>query len=112
MRAHGIGVLESVPSYVNFPQDEPLYQGNHWNHPYQNEALASADFILVIDSDVPWIPTVNKPADGTPVFHVDLDPLKEQMPLWQLAAKHAVKVLDARSLRRSNAKREHVHASG
>ena len=35
----GVGVLESVPSYVNFPHNDPLYQGSHWNHPFQNRAL-------------------------------------------------------------------------
>ncbi len=59
----GVGVLELVPSYVNFPHSDPLYQGNHWNHPFQNRALAEADFILVVDSDVPWIPTVSKPSE-------------------------------------------------
>jgi acetolactate synthase-1/2/3 large subunit len=88
-RAQGLGVLESVPSYVNFPQDDPLYQGNHWNHPYQNEALASADFILVIDSDVPWIPTVSRPAADAVIFHIDVDPLKQQMPLWYIPARQA-----------------------
>src|SRR6187200_1025979 len=29
--AVGIGVLESVPSYVNFPTDHPCYQGVQWN---------------------------------------------------------------------------------
>ena len=42
--------------------DDPLYQGNHWNHPFQNPALAEADVVLVVDSDVPWIPTVSHPA--------------------------------------------------
>src|SRR5882672_8196098 len=56
-RRLGVGVLESVPSYVNYPHDDALYQGNHWNHPFQNPALTAADIILVIDSDVPWIPT-------------------------------------------------------
>ena len=58
----GVGVLESVPSAMNFPHDHPLYQGNQWNEPRQNPALAEADCILVIDSDVPWIPTVSRPA--------------------------------------------------
>ncbi|MBN9508192.1 MAG: thiamine pyrophosphate-requiring protein, partial [Alphaproteobacteria bacterium] len=88
-RRHGIGVLESVPSYVNFPQDDLLYQGNHWNHPYQNEALASADCIVVIDSDVPWIPTVSRPAADAVIFHIDVDPLKQQMPLWYIPARQA-----------------------
>ena len=83
----GIGVLESVPNAVNFPQSHPLYRGNQWNQPVQNAALAEADVILVIDSDVPWIPTVSKPADDARIFHLDVDPLKEQMPLWRIAAE-------------------------
>jgi acetolactate synthase-1/2/3 large subunit len=34
-RRLGVGVLESVPNYVNYPHDDALYQGNHWNHPLQ-----------------------------------------------------------------------------
>ncbi len=85
-RRHGIGVLESVPSRCNFPADDPLYQGNQWNHPFQNPSLADADLVLVIDSDVPWIPTVSRPADGARIHHIDLDPLKAGMPLWHIPA--------------------------
>jgi acetolactate synthase-1/2/3 large subunit len=84
--ASGAAVLESVPNYVNFPADHPLYLGNQWNRPAQNEFLAAADVILVIDSDVPWIPTVSRPADGAVIFHIDVDPLKQQMPLWYIGA--------------------------
>jgi acetolactate synthase-1/2/3 large subunit len=87
-RRLGIGVLESVPNCVNFPTDDPLYQGNQWNHPKQNEALAAADLVLVIDSDVPWIPTVSKPSPGAKIYHIDVDPLKQQMPLWYIHAQH------------------------
>ncbi len=86
-RRLGIGVLESVPSYVNYPQDDELYQGNQWNHPYQNKALAEADVIVVMDSDVPWIPTVSRPRADARIFHIDVDPLKEQMPLWYIGAE-------------------------
>ncbi|HEY6402845.1 MAG TPA: thiamine pyrophosphate-requiring protein [Blastocatellia bacterium] len=82
-----IGVLESVPSYVNYPADAGLYLGNQWNEPVQNRALDEADFVLVIDSDVPWIPTVNKPRKNAAIYHIDVDPLKEQMPLWQIPAR-------------------------
>ncbi len=82
----GIGVLESVPNAVNFPHGDPLYQGNQWNQPKQNPALAEADAILVIDSEVPWIPTVSKPSAGATIFHIDIDPLKEHMPLWHIRA--------------------------
>jgi acetolactate synthase-1/2/3 large subunit len=91
-RRLGIGVLESVPNCVNFPTDDPLYQGNQWNHPHQNEALADADLVLVIDSDVPWIPTVSKPAGNAKIYHIDVDPLKSQMPLWYI---HATKIFRA-----------------
>ncbi len=93
-RRVGIGVVESVPSYVNFPHDDPLYQGNQWNHPVQNKALAEADIVLVLDSDVPWIPLHSKPADTAEIYHIDIDPLKEQMPLWYIGA-HASYRADA-----------------
>ena len=50
-----------MPSQVNFPADDPLYQGSQWNEQRQNPVLAAADVILVVDSDVPWIPLVNRP---------------------------------------------------
>jgi acetolactate synthase-1/2/3 large subunit len=86
-RAVGAGVLESVPATMNFPHDDPLYQGSHWNHPFQNRALAEADTILVVDSDVPWIPTVSRPSPGAAIYHIDVDPLKAAMPLWYLEAR-------------------------
>ncbi len=80
----GSGVLESVPSYVNLPHDHPMYLGSQWNDPTQHPALADADVVLVMDSDVPWIPTKNRPADSARLYHIDIDPLKEQMPLWYI----------------------------
>jgi len=85
----GIGVLESVPSYVNFPTDNDCYQGVQWNERRQNEALAAADVVLVIDSDVPWIGAVSKPRLGARVFHIDSDALKQQMPLWYIGSEIA-----------------------
>ena len=85
-RAAGIGVLESVPSAVNFPHGDPLYQGQQWNDPRQNPALAEADFVLVLDSDVPWIPLVSRPAEDATVVQIDVDPLKQAMPLFQSPA--------------------------
>jgi acetolactate synthase-1/2/3 large subunit len=91
----GIGVLESVPSCTNFPHDHPVYQGSQWNEPHQNPVLAKADIILVVDSDVPWIPKFSRPSAGAVVHHLDVDPLKVQMPLAALAAQRAYQV-DAR----------------
>ncbi|WP_142002824.1 thiamine pyrophosphate-requiring protein [Amycolatopsis cihanbeyliensis] len=80
-------VIESVPMWLNFPADHPLHGGHQWNIPERNPLLAAADVVLVLGSDVPWIPVRNRPAAGARVFVVDIDPLKEQMPLWHVPAE-------------------------
>lgn len=82
-----IPVLESVPSYMNFPSDNPLHVGYQWNTKKQNKALSEADFILVINSYVPWIPSKNKPSLNAVVYYIDDDPLKEGTPLWYIPSK-------------------------
>jgi acetolactate synthase-1/2/3 large subunit len=98
----GAGVLESVPSYLNFPTDHPLYLGMQGNEPLQNPALAEADVILVVDSDVPWIPLVNRPSPGASIFHIDVDPIKEQLPLWYLPGARALRADAATALHQIN----------
>jgi acetolactate synthase I/II/III large subunit len=83
----GIGVLESVPNQISFSHEHPLYQGSQWNEKRQNPALAAADVILVVDSDVPWIPQINRPSRDARIVHIDTDPLKQQMPLWYIGAE-------------------------
>ncbi|HET7811436.1 MAG TPA: thiamine pyrophosphate-requiring protein [Steroidobacteraceae bacterium] len=94
----GIGVLESVPSYMNFPTTHDCYLGVQWNERRQNDALAQADVVLVIDSDVPWIGAVSKPRAGARIFHVDCDALKQQMPLWYIGSELAVQADAATAL--------------
>jgi len=100
---HGIGVLESVPSAMNFPPDNPLHQGIQWNQKQQNTALAEADVVLVLDSDIPWIPLHNRPAPDARVHHIDLDVLKEQMPLFYIPALTRAKADCATALAQLNA---------
>jgi acetolactate synthase-1/2/3 large subunit len=104
----GAGVLESVPSYVNYPHNDPLYQGNQWNHPSQNSALAEADFILVVDSDVPWIPTVSKPSNGASIAILDVDPLKQSTPLWSIKARQCYQADAATAFAQLNARLDRV----
>ena len=102
-RLTGAGVLESVPSCVNFPSDNPGHQGVQWNEKRQNPALAEADVVLVIDSDVPWIPLINHPSESAQILHIDVDPLKQQMPLWYIHAHHVFRADAATALRQINA---------
>jgi acetolactate synthase-1/2/3 large subunit len=87
-----IAVHESCPSAMNFPASHPAHQGCQWNGGGQSPALAEADVVLVIDSDVPWIPKENNPAKDAKIFHIDVDPLKEQMPLFYIPAQRRYKV--------------------
>jgi acetolactate synthase I/II/III large subunit len=102
-RRLGVGVLESVPSQMNFPPTDALHVGSQWNEKRQNPALAEADTILVIDSDVPWIPQINRPSDTARILHIDTDPLKSQMPLWYIHAQHIYRADAALALRQVNA---------
>jgi acetolactate synthase-1/2/3 large subunit len=85
--ALAIPVIEASPSHVNFPDSHPMHHGYHWHTSTQNPLLAQADVILVADSDVPWIPAVNRPADDAVIYCVDSDPLKDQLPLWHVPAR-------------------------
>src|SRR5690606_23706216 len=55
-----IGVLESVPNYMNFPTTNPMYQGNQWNDPVKNDALAAHDIVRVVDTFVRRITLISK----------------------------------------------------
>jgi acetolactate synthase-1/2/3 large subunit len=82
-----IPVVEAMAYHVNFPAGHPLHAGYQYHSVGQNPVLAEADVILVIDSDVPWIPAVNRPSPGAAVYYVDADPLKAQMQLWDFPAR-------------------------
>ena len=92
----------SVPTYLDFPADDPLYLGNQVNAPAINAVLAEADVVLVLDSDVPWIPTVTKPSAAAKIYHIDVDPLKEHMPLWYFPMQHSFRADVATALQQIN----------
>jgi acetolactate synthase-1/2/3 large subunit len=82
-----IRVLESMAYHVNFPADHELHAGFQYHTVAQNPVLAQADVILAIDSDVPWIPSVNRPSAGAAIYCVDVDPLKASMNMWHVPAR-------------------------
>ena len=100
----GIGVVESATWSMNFPADNPMYLGAYRNHPFQNAHLAAADVVLVLDSDIPWIPTINRPSPSARIFHVDLDVLKEGTPLHYIPAERLYKACTRTALVQINAR--------
>ena len=64
-------------SRMNFPATHPLCGGVNPG-PY----LEDADVILVIDHDVPYISADAMPRRDAKIIHIDIDPLKQDMPMW------------------------------
>lgn len=77
-------VLDCGGSDVCFPGDHPAWLGMAYG---VEESIAEADVIIVINCDVPWIQTRCKPRDDARVFHIDVDPLKQIMPLFYIQAE-------------------------
>lgn len=48
--------------------------------------LASADVGLIVDSDVPWIPSQAEPRSDSFWAHIDVDALKTGSPIWSFPA--------------------------
>ena len=81
-----IPVVEANLSYMNFPADNPLHMGFD-----AAELLKDADTILVIDSDIPWIPARVGPKSDSRVFFIDVDPIKEHIPMWYFPSERFMK---------------------
>jgi len=62
---------------MNFPTSHPLCRVTD-PKPY----LEDADVILVIDCDVPYVPIQAHPRPGARIIHIDIDPIKQDMPTW------------------------------
>ncbi|KAI6782503.1 Benzoylformate decarboxylase-like protein [Emericellopsis cladophorae] len=78
-------VLDGAGSDMSFPSDHPACLGIKQGQP--DDAIPQADVILVLHCDVPWVPTLCKPRDDARIFHVDIDPLKQGMPLFYIPAE-------------------------
>ncbi|HEV8438308.1 MAG TPA: thiamine pyrophosphate-requiring protein [Methylomirabilota bacterium] len=78
--AGGIGVVEADPIYVNFPHDHPLHLGYNQSGS-TDPSLAEADAVLVVEADVPWYPSVQKPPAGAPIIHLGVDPFFSRYPM-------------------------------
>jgi len=74
----GLRVIDAGGSDMCFPADHPGWLGLRYG---ADASIPEADAIVVLDCDVPWIQTRCKPSPDAKIFHIDVDPLKELMPL-------------------------------
>jgi acetolactate synthase I/II/III large subunit len=98
--AEGFAAVEALADLAGLPVTGRLETGlvnissrhpsNLPNQAAAAAAISAADVLLVVESDVPWLPgTVTLRADAQ-VFHVDPDPAKASMPLWSYPVDLAV----------------------
>lgn len=76
-------ILDTGGSDMCFPADHPAWLGLRYG---SDDAIKTADVILVLDCDVPWVNTQCQPNSSATIFHIDVDPLKQQMPVFYLDA--------------------------
>ncbi|KAK0639764.1 thiamine pyrophosphate enzyme [Cercophora newfieldiana] len=79
----GLRVLDTGGSDMCFPADHPAWLGLRFGN---EDAIRTADAIVVLDCDVPWIQTQCKPREDAKIFHIDVDPLKQVMPVFYIDA--------------------------
>ncbi|KAI3005142.1 hypothetical protein CBS147346_4470 [Aspergillus niger] len=80
---HGLRVFDSELREVCFPATHPACVTRGTG---AAPAVQSADVILVLDADVPWIPRRIHPSPDAVIYHIDLDPRKERMNMFDIGA--------------------------
>ncbi len=71
-----IPVVTYRPRYVNLASDHPMHAGTE-PEPY----LSQADVVVIIDSDVPWIPAHEAPRDDATIVQIGVDPGYSRYPI-------------------------------
>lgn len=101
----GIRVLDTGGSDMCFPADHPGWLGLRYPG---HDLVETADLILIIDCDVPWVPTQCKPSTSAKIIHIDVDPLKQQMPVFYIPSMATFRADSATALKQLNT---HVNSS-
>ncbi|EON99049.1 putative acetolactate synthase protein [Phaeoacremonium minimum UCRPA7] len=95
----GVQVLDTLGSDVCFPFSHRASLGvGIGRHP----KIEQADVILILDCDVPWIPTQCKTRADVKIVHIDVDPLKSNMPLHYIPASSRYRADSETALRQLN----------
>ena len=113
-RLCGIRVVEFNAVDLNISQDSPCFAGFD-----PAPLVARADLGLLLDVDVPFVPQLLKAASTNRWIQIDIDPLKEDFPMWGFATDMRVQgdcatvlqqVLDIVEARADDAYRRRVQA--
>jgi acetolactate synthase-1/2/3 large subunit len=80
-----IPVVMHGPRGVCLPSSHPMHFGFE-----PGAMLADADLVIAIEADVPWIPSLQRPAAGARVVHVGEEPFYVRYPMRSFPADLAV----------------------
>ncbi|HEV8583718.1 MAG TPA: thiamine pyrophosphate-requiring protein [Methylomirabilota bacterium] len=83
--ALGAPVVDQFHTHMNFPQDHDLHGGFDAT-PY----LAEADAIVIVESDVPWFPSLKTPRADARLIQIAVDPLFSRYPVRGFGADVAL----------------------
>ena len=73
---YALAVVPFNTRYFALSSDHPMFQGSA-----PAPLLAEADLVIVIDTDVPWIPSREAPAAGARIVQIGEDPLHARLPM-------------------------------
>lgn len=76
----GVRVCEFNTVHLNISRDSPCFGG------YQPSQFAeTADFGLLVDVDVPWVPKTTRVNPDAFWVQIDVDAIKQNLPMWNFA---------------------------
>jgi acetolactate synthase-1/2/3 large subunit len=100
---HAVPVLQSWPYAVNIRSAHPMNMRMQYA-----EWLEAADFILVIDAAVPWVPRRCKPKRDATIVHLSADPSYAMYPYRDFPASQLITGSSRAGLQGLNEALQHV----
>lgn len=76
----GLRVHEFQPTHLNCPRESPCFAGFD-----PGAQVSDCDVGLLLDVDVPWLPAFVRDNPHAWWAHIDIDPLKQDFPMWGFA---------------------------
>jgi acetolactate synthase-1/2/3 large subunit len=89
-----VPVVTHNPRTVGVPSDHPMHFGTD-----PGPLLTQADLVIVVESDVPWIPSLMQPPAGCRVAHIGEDPAFLRYPMRSFPAHLTITADAATALR-------------
>lgn len=90
----GAGVVEQSPAALCFPRTHDQHAGFR-----PKPAIERADLVVLVDTDVPWVPSTDMPVDlDIPIVQIDVDPEKRHYPQWDFQVDYTVRANPERTL--------------